>query len=333
MDTLIRGVMDTHAGPAKRPQVPAPMVELMSQYPGGGKTHMLYHLTALAVLPTSLGGRQAAVLYFDTDKHFSVPRLAQQIQRLALAHGGEPFNKTETKNMIRECLKHVHIFKPSSLANTVHTLNNIAKYLFNPLRHHSFDRAIAFIAIDSASAFYWQARLESDQANLASFTIASKKSAAEEHSPPPPPIGYNDLASALKSASRTLSTPVIYTARDYSPTQLSRQQVQQHQSSAFSSHLNAFSYRPCLPSPFHSLPTLRFVIRRADVRKLPAGISFEEAARENAIRKKVVALGKFECFVNEWGVDEKVMEKLRARGAMFEVFITGEGVKIGDGPE
>lgn len=69
------------------------------------------------------------------------------------------------------------------------------------------------------------------------------------------------------------------------------------------------------------------------MRKLPAGISFEEAAMENAIRKKVVALGKFECFVNEWGVDDKVMEKLRARGAMFEVFITGEGVKIGDGPE
>lgn len=69
------------------------------------------------------------------------------------------------------------------------------------------------------------------------------------------------------------------------------------------------------------------------MRKLPAGISLEDAMRENDIRKKVVALGKFECFVNEWGIDEKVMQRLRARGAMFEIFITKEGVKIGDGPE
>ena len=314
MDTLVQCILDSRTGSA---QASPPIVELMSQYAGGGKTHLLYHLTALAVLPSSLGGRQAAVLYFDLDNHFSIPRLAQQIKRLALAHTQEdkPMNRSSMKHMIADCLKHVHIFRPTSLASTVHTLNNLSTYLFNQSEHHSFDRAIAFIAIDSASAFYWQTRVEADQAALLTSTTKDVS--------PPQPVNYTDLASALRLASRTLSTPVIYTARDYNPPL----QQSHNLPSAF---VGTFSYRPCLPQ---LQPTMRFVIRRADVRKLPAGISLEDAMRENDIRKKVVALGKFECFVNEWGIDEKVMERLRARGAMFEIFITKEGVKVGDGPE
>lgn len=320
MDTLVQGVLDSRTGSASTAaQASAPIVELMSQYAGSGKTHLLYHLTALAVLPFNLGGRQAAVLYFDLDNHFSVPRLAQQIKRLALAYsqGDKSMKETSLKKIIGGCLRHVHIFRPSSLASTIHTFNNLSTYLFNQSEHHSFDRAIAFIAIDSASAFYWQTRVEADQAAL--MTITTRP--GSEEFPPPQPVNYTILASALKLAYRTFLTPIIYTARDYNPPQ------QTHMPSAF---VDAFSYRPCLPQ-LH--PTLRFVIRRADVRKLPAEISLEDTMRENEIRRKVVALGKFECFVNEWGIEEKVMEKLRVRGAMFDVFITKEGVKVGDGPE
>ncbi|KAI5367485.1 Putative DNA repair protein XRCC2 [Septoria linicola] len=330
LDSLVQCMLETRNAHSKTTASP-PIIELMSSHASSGKTQLLYHLTALAVLPTYLRGRQGAVLYFDLDRRFSVPRLAQQIKRIVLAHSPEArrtatsstaIDKSSVQEVIEECLRHVQIYKPHTLAKTVSTLNNLQSYLFKTSAHHSFDRAVAFIAIDSASALYWQTRAEADEAAL----IASTSKGAPPHNS----IGYTHLAAALRSASRTFSAPVIYTARDYNPPP----KVSQQFSSAFGG-FDAFSLRPSLPAPFNAQnsATLRLVIRKADIRKLPIEISVEDALREEESRRKVVGLGRFECFVNEWGVEEKVLQKLRAKGAMFEVFITAEGIKVGDGPE
>ncbi|KAF2215938.1 hypothetical protein CERZMDRAFT_34785 [Cercospora zeae-maydis SCOH1-5] len=317
-----------------------PIVELMSHHTCSGKTQLLYHLTALAILPKSLGGRQAAVLYFDLDKHFSVTRLAQQIKRLALAQSIPPNSKLSSgrfTEIISECLRHVQIYHSYSLAKTVNTINGLQTYLFDPPNHHSFDRSVAFIALDSASAFYWQTRVETEEAALPRST--TNKSTPD---PPRQPIDYTHLAAALQSASRTFSAPIIYTARNYNPpSKPSFNNCNHHQyqltNSAFGSSLldDAYALRPSLPAPFNSFnfATLRLVIRRGIVRKLPIEVTVEDALREEAGRRKITDQGRFECFVNEWGVEEKVMDKLRMKGALFEVFITGEGIKIGDGPE
>ncbi|CAK1357129.1 uncharacterized protein RHO25_008722 [Cercospora beticola] len=339
LDALVQCKLDLKAT-VPNIATPPPIVELMSHHTCSGKTQLLYHLTALAVLPRTLGGRQAAVIYFDLDKHFSVTRLAQQIKRLLLAQSLAPNQKLSNDNVneiVSECLLHVQIYHSYSLSKTVSTLNNLQSYLFDSSKHHSFDRTIAFIAVDSASALYWQTRFETEEAALLSST--SNKSYTE---PPRQPIGYTHLAAALQSASRTFSAPIIYTVRDYNPpAKASSHNSNHHQyqltNSAFGSSLldDAYALRPSLPAPFNSVSfaTLRLIMRRGIVRKLPIEVTVEDALQEESNRRKVTDQGKFECFVNEWGVDDKVMDRLRAKGALFEVFITGEGIKVGDGPE
>lgn len=64
------------------------------------------------------------------------------------------------------------------------------------------------------------------------------------------------------------------------------------------------------------------------MRKLPVEIGLEEALRESEMRQKVVEQGKFECFVNEWGLDERTMKVLQSKGAGFGFRILREGVHL-----
>lgn len=70
-------------------------------------------------------------------------------------------------------------------------------------------------------------------------------------------------------------------------------------------------------------------MRRMEVRKLPVGITVEQAQREDEARRKVVEKGKFEVFVNEWGVDEAVLRKLREKELDgFEVYVNKVGLQL-----
>lgn len=53
--------------------------------------------------------------------------------------------------------------------------------IFHPTVYHSFDRAIVFIALDSASAVYWQYRSEVDDATL----LPQAYQAISPHEPTP----------------------------------------------------------------------------------------------------------------------------------------------------
>lgn len=296
----------------------APIVELMSLRPGDGKTQFLYHLIATSILPECHGGKEAAVIVFDTDSRFSVPRLAGQVQRLAIAHSQELLsNDRAFRDMLEYTLRHVHIFTPHSLASTIATIHALPQYLFDPSGHHSFDRPISFIALDSASAFYWQARAEAEEASL----LKSKHPSATTL--PPQPANYTQLAGELKNVSRILFAPIMFTCWDASP--------HIKDTSAFTP--DAHSIRPSLPPPWQSVPTLRLVVQRAPIRKLPADLNFEEVQRESEMQRRVIEKGKFEIFVNEWNLEERSLQRLREKGAMFDFFITDEGVKVGDGPE
>jgi DNA-repair protein XRCC2 len=258
-------------------------VELTSLQPGAGKTHLLYHLISIAVLPTRFHGREASVILLDTDNHFSVPRLAQQIQRLLTAHPHED-------SLLLECLQHIHIFTPNSLPSTIATIESLPEYLFNPTTHHSHDRPIAFIALDSASAFHWQ-------------------TLADDTSPP----GYPQLATALQTAARTFVTPIIFTSRSLGAPKRTPD-----------------AHRPPLPPPWPRLPRLRLVVQRAPLSKIPVEVTVEDALRDVEARREVIERGRFECFVDEWGVGERVLRRLQVeKGARFEFFITREGVEMG----
>ena len=281
-----------------------PLIELMSLAPGGGKTHLLYHLSGKAALPKHLGGRQTCVVVIDTDGTFSVPRLAAQIQTL-LRSSTSDMDEEETKDVVLTALHHIHIFRPQSLASATATLDALPTYLFDRKSHQSFDRALAFIAIDSASAFYWQDRVETeDAAFLAVTSVGSTKP------PPAQPSGYTQLASSLKSAVNAFRCQAIITTWHLGPIP----QPPHHR-----------SFRPVVPA---LQPTLRLVVHRLPVRKLPLSISVQEALREAENRQKAVVEGKFECFVNEWGVDGRMLQALQRLGVGFGFGIVEEGLLV-----
>jgi DNA-repair protein XRCC2 len=81
MDRLLHALQE-YGPPTSKNRASQPIIELMSLAPGGGKTHILCHLSAIAALPRNYGGKQECTVIIDADGKFSVPRLAAQIQLL-----------------------------------------------------------------------------------------------------------------------------------------------------------------------------------------------------------------------------------------------------------
>ncbi|KAK5133774.1 hypothetical protein LTR08_007424 [Meristemomyces frigidus] len=310
LDRLLQVIAEVRPTAAKLKPA-APTIELTSLASGGGKTHLIYYLTAVAVLPVSLGGKQACAVIIDADSSFSVPRLVQQLNNMSKRLHHREATETGTGEATMALLKHVHILRPQSLSSTVATLDNLPAYLFDESKHHSIDRRVAFVALDSAAAFYWQHRADEDDATLLASTTPTSVA-------PPKPSGYAQLATALRRASSSFACPIVLTSWHLGPTP----------PMAHTQGADARSIRPSLPAPLSQMPTLRLVVRRIPVRRFPVGISNEEALREAADRQKAVEGRKFEAVVNEWGVDERTLQKLQAVGFGFGFSINAEGLNL-----
>ncbi|KAI6854033.1 hypothetical protein KC343_g9627 [Hortaea werneckii] len=319
LDRLIKTIVSSKSAVAKGTP-PQPVVELTSTASGGGKTHILYCLIAIAVCPKSLGGREACVVVLDTDGTFSVDRLAQQIRKHLTTNrttsNAEEHADTDVDDIIMSSLKHVHLFRPQSLASTIRTLEDLPSHLFDQTRHHSYDRVVGFIALDSASTFHWQTRSDEEEATL----LAPTEPQSPHHPPSSNTSNYHHLTTALREATQTFSCPAIFTSWHLGP----------------NPHLNTQgpdprSLRPPLPAPLSQFPLLRLVVQRKPVRKFPVGMSIAEALCEADARQRAVDEGRFECVVNEWGMDERMVERVSrsGRGGMGWGFRVGaEGTEV-----
>ncbi|QIW94837.1 hypothetical protein AMS68_000355 [Peltaster fructicola] len=285
-----------------------PVLEFTSIGAGGGKTHLLYLLASLAVLPTQYGGRSGCVVVVDADGNFSVARLAQQI-RHRLSTWASNKDKTTINTIIRSALYHVYIYKPQSMRDLVEILAELPTYFLRH-NHNSLDRCMSLIAIDSASAFYWQTRAEEE---TAAFT-ASMQSSATPEGPTERAVTYADLRNVIESASKALQCPVVMTSRHIG--RLPR---------SMAGELPRV-LRPCLSPPLAQLPTLRFIVRRVPVKKIPSGLNPEEMLREHADQMKIVAMARFECFVDEFPLNIRDVQTLRATQDGFYFRIKSEGV-------
>ena len=307
---MLHTLAESRPQPSGRP-TPPPIIELISLAPGSVKTHLLYRLCSEAVLPKRLGGKQACAIIIDTDGNFFVQRLAAQIQHLLRERDPKSFDGESNHGNLREetirALDHVHIFQPLSLASTVATLDSLQTYLFDESQHHSIDRQVAFIAIDSASAFYWEDKLETEDAAFFAATSSTGSKQATQ------PSGYVQLSTSLKAATKALICPGITLTWYLGPPPSSHHDLQE-----------ARSFRPQIPA---LQAGLRLVVHRLPLPKFAASISFEQALRDAEIRQKSVKEGRFECFVNEWGLDERTRQRV---GGGFVFRITGSGVVVGE---
>ncbi|KAL1997692.1 hypothetical protein VTN02DRAFT_1048 [Thermoascus thermophilus] len=130
------------ASPRRRRQRD-PVVEIASASSAAGKTQLLYYLTAVAVLPARFGGREAAVVFLDTDGRFDAARLrdvAASILRQRLDDDDStavdiPPDVLQAE--IRTALDHVHLFRPQSSSSLLATLRSLDAYLLDLAAHRS----------------------------------------------------------------------------------------------------------------------------------------------------------------------------------------------------
>lgn len=312
-----------HMVPVKAP----PIIEITSPGSNDGKSQLLYYITAISILPASIGeihigGRDAAVVILDTESRFLVPRLVQIMHhiistKLSTIEPSDPNSRTaETDSLIQESLKHVQIYTPQSLSSLITTITQLPTTLF----HHSNiskDKHLAAILLDSPSSFFWQEKAAQETALLPPDTDT-------DTDVPPTAAGkakrqnaYAHLASAIKQTSASLRAPVIYSTWNLStPAQGQRQEM---------------AIRPSLLPPWQGLPCLRLVVARRGIRKFPIGMTGEEAAQLKGRREEAVRRGGFDVRVNWWGSEgwsERVREGVRRGGDGFEIFVSGRGVVI-----
>jgi len=280
LDNIINAAILDKSNP---PAVP-PILEIASQAPGSGTTHLIYLLTATAVLPTSQGGRESCVAILDTDNTFSVPRLVQQL-RLTLPPDTPP-------STIATALSHVHIFRPRSLASLHATLQSLPDYFFHG-SHPSTHRPLSFIALDSLTAFHWQTKAAEEDRAFANqhnppISSPSETSPAPESAESASELNTQpDLPTLLKSTTTSLSTPLLLT-----------------------------SHSLAINTPRSALPTLRFTVSRRAVRNFPPTISVVEALREAGDRQRAVEASSWEVRVSDSG-------RLRGEGFEFRIMREG----------
>ncbi|EGC45199.1 Rad51 family DNA repair protein [Histoplasma capsulatum var. duboisii H88] len=177
-----------------------PVLEITSPSSADGKTHLLYYITAVAVLPdtyrnVALPGRNSAIVYLDTDFRFDAVRLREVAKGIVLERAaeqgvslpvtgshyeggnGDGDGDDDIDQLLHTALSHVHIFRPQSSVSLLATIQSIEHYLLRGTgtvegegegmhKHASHSRPLHSILLDSASAFYWQDRRELEVLNI-----------------------------------------------------------------------------------------------------------------------------------------------------------------------
>lgn len=288
VDKIVNTAISVKANPPSTP----PILELLSQAPGSGTTHFLYLLIATAILPSSYGGQNSCVAVLDTDNTFSVSRLVTQL-RLSLPPDSAP-------SSITTALSHLHIFRPQSLPTLIATLENLPTY-FLSTPHPSLHRPLAFIALDSLTAFHWQSKAADEDRAFANQHPSSSPTPGSPGLPSAKPA--KDLPTLLKNTAASLSASVVFTS---------------HFLTTYNqSHNNTNTPRSPLT------PTVRFSLHRRPVRSFPPTISISEARREAGDRQRAVDAAGWEVSVLESGAEQRVL-----RGMGFGFKITNEGVTV-----
>ncbi|KAK2759938.1 hypothetical protein FQN54_002674 [Arachnomyces sp. PD_36] len=294
------------------------VVEITSPYSGCGKSHLLYYMVAIAILPPSfndiaLNGAESAVVFLDTDGRFDVYRLRDIMVDIVRHKSPHPPGTAESgtsirevEAMIRDCLHHIHLFRPQSSESLLSTINNLEHHLLHSTDHVSTNRPLHSILLDSANTFYWQDRFQDDFARIS--TSATGPTTQRHKRPQKQAIKHS-----LRNLQMLFSCAVIYTTWGLSP-------QSRHQAGVLS-----------FPPWWHDFPTLRLVVDRDTIRPFGSDMTVDEALRDAQVRHAVVSKGKFSGWVNPWGKNEwasDIPEQLsRTEGkGLFSFWITRDGV-------
>lgn len=311
-----------------------PIIEITSPGSGDGKTSLLYYITAVGILPSSLegiqlGGKESAVVFLDTDFRFDAARLREVLvgitrEKLHAHYTQHDIAQSNIKKalelMIDECLRHVHIFRPHSSSSLLATLRTLESYVLHSTEHLSHARRLHAIILDSASAFYWQDRREAEILNIPGVR---EERAAQQTPGSTSPSDLENLSISqvaqetilsLRHLQRVFSCVIAFTT--WGLQRALPQRYGQDPHSYSHSLPNPLSFRPHLPWPWLTFPTLRLVVSRDTVRASAPFMTVGEEGLDAPSRQAIVARGEFSAWVDMWareswatGVAERVMAK------------------------
>ncbi|KAF2435724.1 hypothetical protein EJ08DRAFT_656091 [Tothia fuscella] len=296
LDQLLHSTeMTTNDVSRKLPLKPV-VIELCSAESGVGKTHLLYMITILAILPSIyhdviLEGPESTVIIIDTEGRFSIERLAQIMENYITEVNGELPNLEE---LVAQSLDHVHIFRPQTMAAMTAILFSLPKYLFDTQARESTRRPLHSVIVDSASTFYWQNREDEEAVKLANL---------DDHNGPAVGITYpySTFTQSLRSLCFTFSCAIVVTT---------------HAVSSINKETGQQVIRT-LPAPWSTFPSLRLLLSRQIIQKFAHGISIEEALKEQIGRQSLVEKVKYHA---------KVVGSTQG----FRLSIQGDNVVVGE---
>ncbi|PWY86551.1 hypothetical protein BO94DRAFT_557006 [Aspergillus sclerotioniger CBS 115572] len=339
-----------------------PVVEISSKLSAAGKSHLLYYLAAVAILPSvingvPLHGRESAVVFLDTDGRFDAERLRTVLGGIVKARikalvenptkvisaDGKSFDCSDEdiKNMLVTCLQHVHVFRPQSSSALLATLQHLDTYLFDLTRHLSSSRPVHAIYLDSANAFFWQDKLQDEIARVGDIGRPAADLERERTQKESFHIAdlYSDLVAELKRLQRLFSCGVVFTSTVQGKSAGAQGNSGYQPSGPYDLYTpgpsvpRTPSFRSALPAPWGTFPTLRIVVQRDTVRPFPSTMTAHNAQRGASQRQVVVGRGKFTGWVNGWGREDwprRVLDGLEEKnGGKFAFRVGQDGVDIG----
>lgn len=300
----------------------ASVIELCAVAPCSGKTQLLYHIASTCLLPmvhgeAAIGGKNAAVVWIDTDSRFDITRLHTILRSQFSAHATQAnIPQQDIDNLATDSLQHLHVFCPQSSISLVATIQSIPDYLFTPNKHYSSARTLQAIIISNISAFLYQDRLDADV--YYSPDTAGAASAAHQSSSNLFAQRYRDIVHALRAVQTMLSCTIVAGNSALSPLQ----------PGTFGSKV-----RPHLPAAWSAFCTLKVSVAREQIPKFVSGLSAEEARTEAEARMTAVRKSGFSGWVDSWGIEgwesgvREALEALRNKGA-FRFRIDKDGIQI-----
>ncbi|PGH30728.1 hypothetical protein GX50_06490 [[Emmonsia] crescens] len=338
-----------------------PVLEITSPSSADGKSHLLYYITALAILPDTyhniiLRGRNSAIVFLDTDCRFDAVRLREVTRGIVLeraveqgillpaagSNSGHGNEDEDLNKMLHTALSHVHVFRPQSSASLLATIRSIEPYLLHGTaeghnKHESHYRPLHAILLDSASAFYWQDRHEMEVLSIPGVREERARARApnDNDNDTPPSQLPHQIIHALRALQHTFSCPLIFTTWGLlraTPHASSRRHISHAPATTPLYKPHRPSFRPHLPRPWPSFPTCRIIVQRDVVRPFAPFLTMDEVKGEARERQAVVRRGRVVGWVDGNGNGlgwEREREREREREVLVErVFgfsLTGGG--------
>ena len=303
------------------------VIEITGTSSCSGKTHLLYYITALSILPFQfeneyIQGKEAAVVVFDLDNRFNIPRLKQvmkhHVYQCLRRHQDGILNEEEDANdsiekLLDAALLHVHLFRPQSSTSWLSTIQSLTKYLLQSQGHFSIGRALSAVLVDSVSAFFWQDRQNEVAHQCEENPLSNPTTVFSEV--------YSAIVGELRDIQSRFDCTIVATNWGLMPLQQTRPNAPP-------------SFKPHLPPVWTNFCTLRLIVERDSVAKFGPLLSAEEASRDADARQQKVEKGGFSAWVDSaWGNESwfdgarKSLKNVEGKGFIW-FRITSDGVDM-----